>query len=465
MMPHTVEISIDIIDKIKAVCGDTDLQVGDTGKYAHDETLDLVFPFDLVVKPSSPEEVASVLKICNAHGISITPRGGGSGVTGGALPVAKGVVLSLERLNKVLEINKADSYAVVESGVVTRTFCDAVEKEGLYFPIVPTSADMSFVGGNVSENAGSINSCKYGTTGDYVLNLEVVLPNGEIIWTGTNVEKDVAGLNITSLMVGSEGVLGVITKVVYRLIEKPKKEINLLLGFESIQAACRMVAHIPKAAIAPPSAVEYLGPEAIALCQKHFKEDFLLTQEVIKCHLLIQLEGKDDGDIYRQLEEIYSLAQGHTSHEMVVAQADAEKQAVWKIRKGLGAALTANNRKYRDIDITVPLSKIEQYIANVNTLAHQYQLEVIMFGHILDGNLHTMVIMDVDVDHKAMESAIRAIYSQAIHMGGTLSGEHGIGYLQKGLMPLQFPSAYLDLIKSIKHTFDPKGILNPQKII
>ena len=459
------EIPIEIIEGFISICGNNFVRVnhGEKLKYSKDETIDYCFPFDVLIIPASTSEISDILKLCNKWQIPVTPRGGGSGVTGGALPVKRGVVLSLERLNKVIEINKEDDYAIVESGVITQTFCDQVEDLGMYFPVIPTSSNMSFTGGNVAENAGSIKSCKYGTTSDFILNLEVVLPNGEVIWTGRNVKKNVSGLNLTQLFVGSEGVLGVITKIVYRLIKKPKREVSFLLGFDSLRKACSMVLDLKSSEVSP-SAVEFIGSEAIEMAKDFFDEDLPLTKSTINSHLLIQIEESDDDRITFYLETIFRLSKPHTKYDILVAQTSFEKDILWKIRMGLGAILTSNNGKYRDIDITVPVSNIYDYLKKIKDVASKYDIEIVRFGHVLDGNLHAMIRINKFGTEERVNSVIREIYSYAISRGGTISGEHGIGYVQKELMPMQFSSEYLNLLKKIKMVFDPKGILNPGKI-
>lgn len=461
-----MEINSEIINKIIDICGSNAVFVEKEviESYSKDATLDLYFPFEVLVKPSSPEEIGSLLKLCNEYKIPVTPRGGGSGVTGGALPVQGGVLLSLERLDKIMEINTVGKYAIVESGVVTQVFCDAIENAGMFFPVIPSSSKISFIGGNVAENAGSISSCKYGVTRDYIVNMEVVLPTGEIIWTGTNVKKDVSGLNLTHLFIGSEGVLGVITKIVYRLINKPKEEVNLLIVFDSFQEVCQMVTSLHDLELVP-SAVEYLSHEAIKLYTDYYEKSSSLNQGQKQFHLLIQLVGKDEEDIRNQLDVLHEIALKFTQYEILIGQSNTEKRKLWKIRLGLGEALTSQGRKYRDVDIAIPLTFMSQYISKLYLLAEIHSLKIIMFGHIIDGNLHAMIVLDEEKTHKEIDLAIKEIYKYAVSIGGTISGEHGIGFLQRDLMPIQFSSKHIDIMRKIKNVFDPKGILNPQKII
>ena len=458
-------VSSEIIALLVEICGQEYVRTSELEKsvYCKDETMNYIFPFDVLVIPSNVEEISAVLSLCNREGIPVTPRGGGSGVTGGALPVKRGVVLSLERLNKIIEINATDSFAILESGVITETFCRALDKTELFLPVIPTSSFQSFVGGNVAMNSGSVSSCKYGSTGDYILNLEVVLPNGKIFWTGKNVRKNVAGINLTQLFVGSEGSLGIISKVVYKLIKRPKRELNLLLGFKTLEAAYQMVLEL-KSSNLNPSVVELISEEAIGMAKGYFDEELLLSSPEIKSQLLIQFEGMTDVDIDGYLEPFINIAHRYTTYDIYVAKSNAEKQRVWKIRSNLGAILTSHGQRYRDIDITIPISKIYDYLIELMQISKTYNIKIVRFGHIMDGNLHVMILLNDKEEPSEINNAINEIYSYAISLGGTITGEHGIGILQKEFMSLQFDFEHLEIMRKIKHVFDVNGILNPGKV-
>lgn len=432
--------------------------------YQRDETLDLSFPFDVLVKPGSVEEISEILKIGNQYKIPVTPRGGGSGVTGGALPVKRGIVLSLERLNKIITVNKVDNYVISEAGVITKDLCDAVEEKGLYFPVAPSSKAYSLVGGNVAENAGSINSCKYGVTAQYVINLEVVLPNGEIIWTGANVSKNVTGLNLTQLFIGSEGILGIITKVVYKLVCKPKYTLTLLAGFSNLEDAYNAVIEIKQSFIVP-SALEFLGENALKLTSAYLNEPLPLVKEGVITQLIISLQDNSESILIEHSEVITSICEKYSKEEILVGTTEVEQYKIWKLRLNIGSALTHNNKIYRDIDICMPLSKLYTYIKTVEEICENNSITLTYFGHILDGNLHMMLSLDENyATNTKIKTAIMAIYDYAIKNGGAISGEHGIGVLQKEFMPLQYSKPYLNLLQNIKNSFDPNGILNPGKI-
>ncbi|MCW3466335.1 FAD-binding oxidoreductase [Chitinophaga nivalis] len=458
-----------VVATLRTICGDryvitdTDILYG----YGKDETLDLHFPFDILVKPGTAEEIAGILQLCNEHRIPVTPRGGGSGVTGGALPVERGIVLSLERLNKIVGINTVDHCVTVESGVVTADLCAAVQEAGLCFPVPPSSAAYSFVGGNVAENAGSISSCKYGTTRQYVLNLQVVLPTGEIIWTGANVMKNSTGFNLTQLFTGSEGVLGIITQVVYRLIPAPKHQLSLLAGFEKLEDACAAIVAIKQSGILP-AAVELICRNAMEVAAAFLAEPLPLVTDQINAHVLLNLEERSENRLMEAMEEAGAILEKYTGENILTATTTKEKEQLWKLRFNIGAALTSGAKKYRDIDIAVPLSVLYPYIRQVEAICAAHGVTVACFGHALDGNLHTMLQFNAQADaaeEKRVAQVVAEIYDFALANGGVISGEHGIGLLQRPFMSKQFPAAQLALMKDIKTLFDPNGILNPGKVV
>ena len=470
---HTGDVSGEVLQLLKKelckICGN-DFVITNADvlyPYGKDQTLDLHFPFDILVKPATAEEISAILKCCNNYKIPVTPRGGGSGVTGGALPVRRGLVLSLERLNKILCIQKTDAYVIAESGVVTSDLCEQVEKVGLYFPIAPSSASYSFVGGNVAENAGSIYSCRYGSTAQYVINLEVVLPNGEVIWTGANVSKNASGLNLTQLFVGSEGILGVITKVVYRLLKKPPHEVSLLAGFESLKDACEAVKAIKESTVIP-AAVELIDQYALTVTSAYLKGPLPLINEHIKAHLLVHLQEGCESSLTHSMETIAALLEKYSNENILIGSNTAEKEKLWKLRFSIGAALTNGNRKYRDIDIVMPVSELYSYLLKIEDISRRYSVAIACFGHAMDGNLHTMLAMEEhisDDQEKRFARAVKEIYAYAIKNGGIISGEHGIGFLQKEFMSMQFSKSQISLMKDIKQLLDPNGVLNPGKVL
>lgn len=433
--------------------------------YGSDQTLHLHFPFDLLVKPGSPEEISKILRYCNRHHIAVVPRGGGSGVAGAALPVQGGVVLSLERLNRILGIYNVDGYVIAEAGVITADLCKAVEQQGLYLPAVPSSMNFSFVGGNVATNAGSIRSCRYGTTAQQVMNLEVVLPDGRIIWTGANVQKNATGVNPTQLFVGSEGTLGVITKVVYRLATKPVAEVMLLAGFCCLEDALGMVTALKTAGLSP-TATELICENALQLTAAYLKDHQPLVQEGINTHLLIEFQEPDQAVMDHRLETVSAILQQHHCVEVLVAATTAEKERVSRLRYAIGEAMNSSGTTYRDVDACVPLSGLRQYIETVTAICNRYQVPLVCFGHALDGNLHTMLLLSdkaSPAEQAALDAAAGEIYRYVTAHGGVVSGEHGIGWLQQQYLPLQFDENRLSLARQIKSMLDPGNIMNPGK--
>lgn len=468
MKSGLINITSDFLNALQCICGDDNVQAGsDKNKeYGKDEATKHIYKFDYLVKPSSELQVAEIVKLCNKHSIPITPRGGGSGVSGGASPINGGLVLSTERLNKIIEINILNKTIVAESGVITDELCKAVEEKGLYFPIRPSSGYMSFVGGNVAENSSSINSLKYGSTKDYVLNLQVVLSNGEIIWTGANTSKNSTGLNITQLFVGSEGILGIITKIVFRLIPKPHYEFTLMAEFIGINELCDSIAAIAKSDLSP-SCVELVDEFSINLTSDFLKDKASFQRTNGKVQLLVNFNGDKEETLDEQLENCYEIIKYFISGEILIAKTQAEKEKLWKIRMNIGGALMQGDMAYRDIDIAVPVSKLFAFITSVNAISKLFDVKIACFGHAGNGNLHTMISVDkpADLELKNVTQAIDEIYKIGIELGGTISGEHGIGILQKKYMPLQHSQAYMNLTREIKKAFDPKNLINPGKII
>lgn len=455
--------------RFRTICGDsyviTDPALLEA--YGRDQTGDLWFPFDLLIRPDSAAEVAAVLALCNQYKVPVTPRGGGTGVTGGALPCEGGIVLTLERLNRIIEINKTEAYVVAEAGVITETLCNAVEEAGLYFPVQPGSSGTSLIGGNVAENAGSPLSARYGSTARYVLNLEVVLPTGETIWTGANVTKNATGLNLTQLITGSEGLLGVITKVVYRLLSRPNHQVVLSTSFHTLADACHSILAIKRSGLQP-AAVELVCNNALQLTAERLPGERLVVRENIAALLLVELHEHHQQQMDDALQQVVALIQQHTNEEILVAQTAQERAQLFRPRHLIGQALTADPRYYyRDIDMAVPVSSLFEFISRAGEICTEASISHACFGHAADGNVHFMLIHPKEASAAAQqnfEQAVNAIYQYGISLGGSISGEHGIGLLQQSFMPLQFSAPHLALMKGIKALFDPNGILNPGKV-
>jgi glycolate oxidase len=455
-----------IVEKLKAACGAQYLMCDEESllRYSSDETEDLSFLPEAVVKPASPQEISEIMKICSRENIPVTPRGAGTGLSGGALPVYGGVVLSTERLNKILEIDECNLQATVEPGVVTQSFQEAVMEKGLYYPPDPSSRGSCFLGGNLAECAGGPRAVKYGVTKDYVLNTEVVLPSGEIIWTGANVLKNSTGYNLTQLMVGSEGTLGIITKVVFRLIPYPKHNLLMLVPFFSVEKACESVSAVFRAGIVP-SAMEFMERDAIDWTMKFVEVNFPIKPEV-QAHLLIEVDGNDPEVLFKECEKISEVMTQHGCDEILFAETAQQKEDLWKLRRRVGEAVKSHSI-YKEEDTVVPRAELPELLKGVKEIGEKYGFRSVCYGHAGDGNLHVNIVKeemsDDDWNHK-VPLGIREIFHLCVRLKGTLSGEHGIGWVQKKYMDIAFSNTQLELQKGIKKLFDPKEILNPGKM-
>lgn len=455
-----------LIDQLTQLLGAEKLsQHADVLKqHGRDETEDLLFVPDLVVFPTTAEEVAAVLKCCNHASVAITTRGAGTGLSGGALPVFGGVVLSTSKLNRILHIDEQNLQATLEPGVITEHFQEAVKALGLFYPPDPSSKGSCFVGGNLAESAGGPRAVKYGTTRDYVLNLEVALPNGELIWTGANVLKNATGYNLTQLLVGSEGSLGVITKVVFRLIPYPQENVLMLAPFQTLEAACAAVSAIFRAGITP-SALEFMEREAIEWSARYLQLPLDLP-ETVSAHLLIELDGNYPAQLQAEAEKLYDLLQSFGVGEIEFAEASHQKEKLWKLRRNVAHAVKANS-VYKEEDTVVPRAQLPVLIREIKRIGQKYGFKSVCYGHAGDGNVHANIIKG-DLDDYAwditVKQGIREIFEIVKSLGGTISGEHGIGWVQRDYLDIVFNEQQLYLMKGIKQLFDPKGILNPGKI-
>jgi glycolate oxidase len=456
-----------IIDSLKQIVGkEYVFSDGETLKhYSHDETEDLSFLPSVVLKPRTAEEISEILKICNKEKIPLTPRGAGTGLSGGALPIYGGVLLSMERFNKILQIDERNLQATVEPGVINQMFQETVAEKGLFYPPDPASKGSCFLGGNVAERAGGPKAVKYGVTKDYVLNLEVVLPTGEIIWTGANVLKNSTGYNLTQLMTGSEGTLGIITKIVFRLIPLPKHNLLMLVPFYSAIEACAAVSAIFRAGIIP-SAMEFMERDAIDWALKYVDGISVKVGENIQAHLLIEVDGNDMDTLMKDCEKITEVLQHYKTDEILFAETAEQKNSLWKMRRSVAEAVKSHS-VYKEEDTVVPRAELPVLLEGVKEIGQKYGFRSVCYGHAGDGNLHVNIIKDNMSEENwknNLPKGIREIFQLCVKLGGTLSGEHGIGLVQKEYMDIAFPEITRTLQKQIKSVFDPNGILNPGKI-
>jgi len=433
-------------------------------KYGKDETENLSFPADVVLKPGNTMEVSRLLKYCNEQKIPVTAIGAQTGLSGGALCVRKGVGLSMERFNKILKIDIENGQVHTEPAVITQVLQEECAKQGLYYAPDPASRGSCWIGGNLAENSGGPHAVKYGVTKDFVLNLEVVLANGEIIWTGANTLKNSTGYNLTQLMVGSEGTLGIITKAVLKLLPLPKHNLLLLAPFASAEKACEAVSAVFRAGITP-SAMEFMEREAIEYTLQ-FVPDVQVNLEGVEAHLLIEVDGSNVESLMLDCETISTVLMEHECGEILFAEDHNQKEALWKVRRKVGEAVKSHSI-YKEEDTVVPRFELPKLLREVKAIGKRYGFRSVCYGHAGDGNLHINILKDEMSDEEwdnTLPKAIREIFELTVSLGGTLSGEHGIGWVQKNYMDIAFNEVQLNLMKKIKEAFDPNGILNPGKI-
>lgn len=433
--------------------------------YGKDHTEDLVFPPNVVLKPKTTQEISEIMKIAFENHIPVTPIGARTGLSGGMLSIHKGIGLSLERMNQILKIDTDNLQVITEPGVITQVLQDAVLEKGLFYPVDPSSKGSCFIGGNIAENSGGARAVKYGVTKDYVLNLEVVLPNGEIIQTGANTLKNSTGYNLTQLMVGSEGTLGVVTKIVLKLLPKNDFNVLMLVPFYDMNEAAKAVSEIFKAGIVP-SALEFMERDAIDWTLKFTDAIEIGLKEGIQAHLLIEVDGNYQEILFSQAEKIMQVVEQFKIDEVFYAETEDEKNALWKLRRNVAEAVKSNTI-YKEEDTVVPRYELPNLLKTVKKVGEKYGFKSICYGHAGDGNLHVNIIKGSLTEEQwktEVPKGIKEIFEKTIALGGTLSGEHGIGFVQKNYMPLAFSAVEMQLMKNIKNVFDTNGIMNPGKI-
>ncbi|WP_316753630.1 FAD-binding oxidoreductase [Pedobacter gandavensis] len=460
------KITAELLDLIKAAVGAESVFTDEESlsTYCHDETEDLKFYPEVVVKPNDTESVSALLKLCNQYLIPVTPRGGGTGLSGGALPVFGGVLLSMERFKKIISIDTENLQAVVEPGVITQEFMDAVTEKGLLYPIDPSSKGSCFIGGNVAHGSGGPRVVKYGTIREYILNLEVVLPTGEIIWTGANTLKYASGYNLTQLMIGSEGTLAVVTKVVTKLIPRAEQHVLMLASFAENEQACAAVSAIFRAEVIP-SALEFMERKGVEWVIKYDDIKFDL-KEGINAFLLIEFDGNDMDSIFKDCEKVNAVLESFGCTDVLFADTAQQKEELWRMRRVMPESVKSNSI-YKEEDTVVPRAALPKLISGIKEIGSRYGFESVCYGHAGDGNLHVNIIKggmtDEAWNHK-LKDGIVEIFELTSALGGTISGEHGIGLVQKDFMSIKYSEVHLNLMRGIKAVFDPAGILNPGKI-
>jgi glycolate oxidase subunit GlcD len=430
--------------------------------FAYDATEQHFMP-GVVVLPETTEQVSHIMKLACHHDVPVTPQGGRTGLSGGALPVKGGIVLSLLRFNRILEIDEKNMIAVVEPGVISANLQEELKKHNLFFPPDPSSTVESSLGGNVAENAGYTRAVKYGVTKDYVLGIEAVLPDGEIIQLGRRTIKNVAGYDLVALLVGSEGTLAIITKIIFKLLPRPRVRRTVSMYFSDLTEAADLVVGVFHAGIIP-SAMELMDNTAI-----NAVADYLNTQlqREAQALVLIEVDGYNERAVYEEASEIFKVSETMKS---VIArrliERDDEAERIWRIRRDVLPSLKALGKDHLEADVVVPRYCLPYLVKAIQELEHDRSLKVATYGHAGDGNLHVTILYrrrnftELNEAYRVLEE----VYRKAIEMGGSLTGEHGVGITVKDYLPMQISVSEIALMKRVKEAFDPKGILNPGKI-
>ncbi|MDD3476285.1 MAG: FAD-linked oxidase C-terminal domain-containing protein [Sulfurimonas sp.] len=430
--------------------------------YSYDATREHFEP-DAVIFPRNEDDISKILKYCNEHKIVIVPRGAGSGFTGGALPSSGGIVLSFEKhMNKILEIDMKNMVAIVQPGVINMDLQRAVEELGLFYPPDPASQEYSSIGGNVSENAGGMRAAKYGITKDYVMATRAVLPNGDIIKAGKRTIKDVAGYNISGILIASEGTLAVLSEITLRLIPKPKMTKTAMGVFKTVNDAMNAVYKTMASGITP-VAMEFLDNLTIRSVEQMFKKGLPVDAGAL---LVTDVDGNLEDDLDFQLAEIKRVFEENGCYEFKIAKDKKEAADLWFARRNASPSLSVYGSKKLNEDVTVPRSALPELLERFYAIADKYNIKIPCFGHTGDGNVHTNVMVDgKDPEQvKIAYQAIEEVFQATIDLGGTLSGEHGIGLAKAPYMSMAFTPEEMALFKSIKMAFDPNNILNPSKM-
>ena len=455
-----------IIKKIEAIVGTKHLATAreDLMCYSYDGT-GMEFMPAAVAFPGSAEEISSIMQLASRELFPVIPRGAGTGMTGGALPVAGGLVLATSRMNRILEIDTENQIAVVEPGVITGQFQAAVKREGLFYPPDPASRDFCTMGGNVAECSGGPSAVKYGVTRDYVLGLEVVLPDGRLMHTGVRTAKGVVGYDFTRLFIGSEGTLGIVSKIIVRLLALPTHTKSFLVLSESLQQATLLVAEILKSGILP-STLEYMDSTALAVVN-----DFLpLTmEENTRAMLLIEVDG-DEKSTTEQGDKLLSMLADRQRFPEILevrqAKNDREVEELWKARRSISPATFKLRPHKISEDVVVPRSKIPQLVDFTEKISQELDIVILTFGHAGDGNIHVNIMVDKNnrEEHEKGQQAKERLFEHVMTLGGTLSGEHGVGITKAPFLSLELDETSLELMRKIKTLFDPNNILNPGKM-
>jgi glycolate oxidase len=445
----------DLVGKDRCLTAPEDLMV-----YSHDAFAEK--KADVVVLPTGTEEVSRILKLANRERIPVTPRGSATGLSGMCTPERGGIVMAMSKMNKILEVSPEDRLAVVEPGVITNDLQIAAEAAGVFYPPDPASQTICQIGGNVATNAGGPRCVKYGVTRDYLLGLEAVLPSGEVIKTGGRPIKNVTGYDVTRLLCGSEGTLAVFTKIIVKLIAKPEARRTLLVAFRSIDDASTTVSRIMAAGIVP-RALELMDQHYIQNCEKIYKLGLPMDAAAM---LIIEVDGFVE-TVDRQARIAREFCEAQGAFDIKLAKTEEEAERLWMARKVGSVALFRVSKMMVAEDATVPISQIPAMVRRIKDIGEKYGMTIYLLAHAGDGNMHPLLTYDPGNKEEVerIENASREIFESSIALGGTLTGEHGIGLAKKPFIPLEISPALMQVWKEIKKSFDPNGIMNPGKFV
>ena len=462
-------VTAEVIDELRMIVGKGNV-ITDTEKleaYSHDETDAREYGHlpGAAVLPSAAEEVAAVVKLANRKLIPVTPRGAGSGLSGGAIPEYGGIVISLEKMNRLIEVDRENMAAVVEAGMITNDFAQAVQDQGLFFAGYPMSLQTCVIGGNIAENAGGGKAVKYGVTGRYVLGLTLVTPLGEIVELGGKLTKDVSGYDLKSIIIGSEGTLGIVTKAVIRLIGYPSAKSDLLVLFKTPKDAIDLVPEILSRGVTPTS-MEFMDRLSVQTSCKYLNEN--LPYESCGAMLLIEFDGSDPGQVENDLIETGRLCESRGALEVYVAEDRNNIERIWNVRRNIAEAFKVFSPVQSLEDLVVPVGSIPGIIPELEKLGKKYNMQIPCYGHAGDGNLHATLVKDPDMGmdewHKNEKACLGELYEITEKAGGKISGEHGIGIKRREFFEALASPGELELMRSLKRAWDPNNIMNPGKI-
>ena len=429
--------------------------------YSYDATAKSYLP-DAIILAHSTEDVVKAMKYAHRHKIIVIPRGAGSGYTGGSLPLKGGIVVSFEQMNQVLHLDKEEKYAVVQPGIFNQEFADYVDKFGLIYPPDPASLKFSTLGGNLAECAGGLKGRKYGVTKNYVLGVEAVLANGEVIKTGILDERGETSYDLQGLLIGSEGTLAVVTKIALRLLDKPQFEKTVLATFDKMEDAAEVVAAITASGMIP-SVLEFIDGDTLECVLEYVKLEGIEKSEAV---LLIEVDGNDAAEVDQEFEEVLQICKEKNSKSLQVAQTTEDSDTLWEVRRSISASLLKIAPTKVNEDICVPASQLPAMIKKIKDISKKYQVSINNFGHAGDGNLHVTFMCDSrnTEQMERVEKAVDELFEQTLKLGGTLSGEHGIGVTKLKYLEWEVGKEGIRMMKKIKSAFDPDNIVNPGKI-